>query len=143
MAEAEKKVPKVAHDAAELELDIWCETFGHAPEADAREKLLAALMDGRITFDAGAETFAYRLRTPLELENGVRLPEVKVSDITAEKYAAAFKTIKVEATSKTASISMDSILLQASGALNLPLGVVQRIKMRDFSVVQALMGFFE
>ena len=134
--------PKVARDAAELELDIWCETLGVQADAETRAKLLSALMAGRITFDAATETFTYQLRTPLDLLNGVRLPQVTVSDITAQEYADAFKSIKIEAKDKTASVSMDSVLLQASGATKLPLGVVQRIQMRDFSVVQALMGFF-
>jgi hypothetical protein len=143
VSDAVQKVPKVAREAAELEIDIWCEALGHAfDDQDAREKLISALMDGRITFDGAAETFTYKLRTPIELETGVRLPEVKVSDITAKQYADAFKSIKVDAKDRSASVPMDSILLQASGATGLPLGVVQRIKMRDFAIVQALMGFF-
>jgi hypothetical protein len=137
-----KKEPKVARDAAELELDIWCETLEHDPDKEDRATLLSALMAGRITFDAATETFTYALRTPIELETGARLPHVKIADITARQFADAFKSIKVNATDKTASVSMDAILLQLSAASGIALGVVERVKNRDFSVLQALIGFF-
>ncbi len=136
--------PKVARDAAELELGIWVETLGSEPDAESREKLIAMVMDGRIDFDAASETFTYRLRSPVALENGTKLAEVKVADITVRQFADAYKSIKVTAgAAKEASVSMDSVLLQLSAATGQPFGVVERLKNRDFTMLQALMGFFE
>jgi hypothetical protein len=135
--------PKIARDAAELEIDIWCETLEYKPSAEDREKLLTAYMAGRVSFDPAKENFSYRLRVPVELENHTLLSEVKVTDVTAQQFANAYNSIKVDTKGeRTASVPMESILRQASDATGLALGVVQRILSRDFSVIQLLMGFF-
>jgi hypothetical protein len=134
--------PKMVREAAEAELNSWCESLGVKVNNEDREKLLSALMFGRIIFDPKTEEFLYSLRTSVKLENGEMLTSVKIADITAKEFADAYKTIKMSAGDRTASVSMDSVLMQLSAASGLPLGVVQRIKNRDFTVLQVLSSFF-
>jgi hypothetical protein len=91
-------------------------------------------MAGRITFDPATESFTYALRVPMDLENGVRMPTVKIADCAVQQFADSFKGIT------TASI--DLLIRQLSVMTGIAVGVVGRIKSKDFNVLQALMGFF-
>jgi hypothetical protein len=126
--------PKVARDAAELEVGLWEEAMEKPLPADDKEKVIGALMAGRITFDSSKESFAYRLRVPLELKNGERVVEVNVRDADVQSFADSFKGVT--------SASLDVLMRQLSVMSEVPLGVVGRIKSKDFNVLQALMGFF-
>jgi predicted DNA-binding antitoxin AbrB/MazE fold protein len=150
MPDTAEKIPKVARDQAELEVDLMLEALGvDAPEAASRETLILAAMDGRITFDAVSEQGVYKLARPVALANGQKLSEVNFHEPDGEElqYVYAGQRVEVNAKTETAYVDVGQNAKMTTRFLtkisNIPLGVAQRMKARDLGVMEAIAGFFQ
>jgi len=150
MSDPAVKTPKVARDAAELEVDLMLEALGvDAPEAAARETLIVACMDGRITFDSVSEQGIYRLARPVALANGEKLTQVSFHEPNGEElqYVYAGQRMEVNAKSETAFVDLgqnaNMTIRFLTKISKMPLGVAERMKARDLTVIEAIAGFFQ
>lgn len=124
--------PAIAREAAEAMVKDWELELGATLEDDSRERIVRAVMAGRLDWSGSA--FTYRLVSPIKLESGdvlkvLRLEEPQVGQI------------RDSAKGKRESVDM-SIHLIAS-LTGQPLGVIERLKERDFTAVAEILGFFE
>ena len=123
----------VCRESAESEVQLWAEHFGVTLDLPDRERIVRAVMDGRLSFDDVAETFIYRLRKPVTLENGDTLSELRINEPSTGKIRDANKITKDEF-----EVSV-RLLSYVTGH---PLGIIDRICMRDLTTTGTLFGFF-
>jgi len=134
----------IAREAALAEVQGWAEHFGQTPDAGEHESLLRAMQGGRITFNAEREEFTYALLKPVALDNGESLTTLTVSEPTAGQYASAFRVLKVRQDGGAAVGELDLMgtVKQVASCTGKPYSVIERVRKRDFDVLQALIGFF-
>ncbi len=125
--------PVVARDVAEKEIESWCEQLECVLEDLVKEKLVMAVMAGRVAFDSESETFTVRLRTPLTLKNGDILGELKIEGFTFLQQQEATKG--TEDPSEVSSRMLSMVTGQSSGVLD-------RLQSKDITTAVAFMGFF-
>jgi hypothetical protein len=114
-------------------LNDWMESLGYnLDEGDEKEKILSAIQEGRLDFDADKEEFSYTLRKPIVLENGQTVAQVKIYEPEALAVQTAGK-LKNE---------MEMTIRLLSSITGQPLGVINRLKLRDMTLMGHLIGFF-
>ena len=69
---------KIYREAAEEEVQGWCELFEITIDLGTREKIVRALMAGRIMYDGKEESFTVHLRKPIQLESGDVIETLKL-----------------------------------------------------------------
>jgi hypothetical protein len=139
----------IAADVAAKQLAAMEREF-ETPIVDkgARDFLIQAILRGRVDFDADAATVTYRLRMPVELENGATLSELAFREPTGaeqERINRGF-SMKRDGDNNTILDIGDThaqLLRQISVICGKPAGIVGRIKRRDWNVLQAISGFFQ
>jgi asparagine N-glycosylation enzyme membrane subunit Stt3 len=122
----------VSPEAAQAELARIEEDFDRELDADSRDVLLRALRAGLLEWDAAENQFRYRLRRPVVLDNGEQITTMSLSEpsVLQVKKATAIKD-ELEQTVKLISYMAD-----------VPVGYIDRIRMRDMTVLGVLVGFF-
>jgi hypothetical protein len=145
-----EKTPKVAREVAELEIDLMLEALGvTTPDADARETLILAAMDGRVTFDPASEQGVYKLARPVALANGEKLAQVSFHEPDGEElqYISMGQRVDVDGVKRTGSIDIGQSTRMTIRFLtkvsNVPLGVAERMKARDLAFIEVITGFFQ
>lgn len=123
---------KICREAAEEEVQGWCETFGATPDLDSREKLVQSLMSGRIMFDVDSGAFTIQLRKPIQLENGKTIDSLKIDEPDFDQLGKATKT-KNEVEQAKFLISY----ITGHGV-----GVIGRLKARDLALCGSVLDFF-
>jgi hypothetical protein len=119
-------------EKAQTTLAEWTQLFGADIDDDSRGILLRGIASGRLTFDWDAEKFAVKLIQPIELQNGDRVESITIAEPAVEQ---------IKASNNTADDFMMtlSVLSAVSGQ---PLGVINRLKMRDISLAGSVLAFF-
>lgn len=125
-------MPAIALEVAEGMVSEWEVCLGAKLEAKPRARIVAAVSGGRLDFDG--EAFAYDLAAPLKLENGTFLARIKIREPAAGELRDAARGGRDE---------MATALSLISSLSGEPLGVIERLKQRDFLLVAEVLGFFE
>ncbi len=123
----------IARDAAEEEVQGWCERFKVTLDLGSRERIVTALMDGRITFDEKAEAFTVQLRKPIHLDNGETVESLKIEEPDTRQLREASK-VKDE---------FEMSLRLLSSITGQPLGVLDRLKQKDLLLAGGMVSFFD
>jgi hypothetical protein len=122
---------KIAPEVAESLVSEWSEALGASLALDSRSRLVRAVVAGRLDFDG--ERFTYGLLSPIALENGTTVGEIVISEPT---------TAQLRDMSKGGGDAVTQSTRLLSAITGNPLGVVERIKMRDAQTLGAIMDFF-
>ncbi|MDC7125778.1 MAG: hypothetical protein PQJ46_09430 [Spirochaetales bacterium] len=141
-------MPVIEKAAALIELEAIEEIFDVKYDEDDKSKILQAVMDGRFTTDAQAETVCYQLIKSIEQKNGdtkenliFRTPSV--SDI---EYINKGFTMKVDKSGNT-EMDMGALSERTKRAVlrlsGIPLGLFERISRKDMRVFTGLFNFFD
>jgi len=121
--------PVIAREVAESMVALWAARLDVDEPPSAH--VLRAIMSGRLDYsDAG---FRLRLSAPVELDSGAKLDEVTIREPSGRE---------LRETSRSNRDEMDTTLRLLAELSGQPLGVVERIKMRDLTVLGELLGFF-
>ncbi len=121
----------IAREAAEEEVQGWCDRFDTALSPESSEKLIRIVMRGRITLDEKTESFTLKLRSPIQLDNGETVNELTLREPRARQARDVGKGGDVEMVLK--------VLSSVSGQ---PLGVIDRLGMKDLVIAGELFNFF-
>ncbi len=125
----------IAEDQARAEILLWQEALEVELKELEIKAILPAVMRGRVVFDEDKEIFTITLKSPIELENGSILKELKLREPTAGELQEANKN---KADSLTLAIRLYSKLAGQ------PIGVISRMKQKDMMVVgEFFTSFFE
>jgi hypothetical protein len=138
--------PKIAREVAEAQLSEMLEGFGAETDSVNTDILLKAVMDGRISFDAGKQEITYALARPLDLKNGTRFEEIALHEATSEDLEYINKGMMVEVgKDSTASVNLASDYAKTTRMIiklgSVATGVATRIWKRDMVVLGALASF--
>lgn len=122
----------IAEEQARKEIAEWADFFEAELTEDDIKTLLPAVMRGRVVFEEDSETFIIDLKSPITLKTGeeitqftMREPETKELQ-DSEKYKN----------------DMAKTVFLYSALSGQPLGVVQRLKQRDFITLSGVFSFF-
>ncbi len=119
----------IAPAAAEAMVAGWAEALGVKPENP--EALVRAVEAGRL--DWSGDSFLYLLAAPVKLENSTMLESITISEPTCAQLRDA---------AKGKAGDMDTAIRLISSLSSQPVGVIERIKQRDFTLLAELVGFF-
>ena len=122
----------IAEEAAEEEVQGWCDNFEVTLDIGSRERIVRAVMAGRITFDGQAETFDIQLRKPIDLDNGESVTSIKLKEPDTRNLRDANK----------AKDDFEMTLRLLSCVSGHPLGVMERIKQKDLILAGEMFNFF-
>lgn len=123
---------KIAPEAAKAEIEGIEKHFGAKLKEEDRALLERMVAEGRISFDSGKETFAYRLRVPVECKS------ITVTDITLKEPTGG----QLRDMGKAGRTDLDASLALLTYITGQTLVVVEALKQRDLLVLTALLGFF-
>ena len=123
---------KICREAAEEEVQGWCERFEVTPDLETREKIVRALMAGRIMYDGKEESFTVHLRKPIQLANGQTIDSLRLIEPNAGQIREANK-VKDE---------LEMVLRLLSSVTDHPLGVLDRLRQKDLVLVGGVFNFF-
>jgi hypothetical protein len=128
MANIEKK-------AAEQELNKMLK-FWRIENIDPsfKNKLISGIMDGRITLNEETETMIIELIKPVQLENGSAIDRLEIKEPDVRQME------NLDKMDRSKEFEMTAFMI--SLMTGQPVGVIERLKSRDFSTVGALVGFF-
>lgn len=124
--------PKIAREVAEAEVSRWVQCMEASLAVADREKVVLAVMAGRVSLNAETETFTLHLRKPLRLENGSSLAELMIQPPTFRQSLDAARG-KTEA--ETALNMVGAVTGQATG-------VIERLPQKEINLAGVLIGFF-
>lgn len=97
-----------------------------------KEKIVNCIMRGRLTFDEKSETFKYKLRKPVAKENGELIEGIVLKEPSSQALIS----------SKKDTNEMQLTMKMLSNSSGLPIGVIERIGMKDITVLGCIMVFF-
>lgn len=123
----------MAEEAARDEISLWADHFEVELSEVEIKSILPTVMRGRITFDESKESFTITLKSPINLENGQIVNAIEIREPTAAELQEANRN---KADEMTLAIKLYSKL---SGQ---PMGVIQRIKQKDFIAIGEVFGSF-
>ena len=124
--------PKIAREVAETEVALWAEALGATIDLEMRERIVVAVMAGRVTFDDKAERFAYHLRKPLRLENGTIVEALTIGEANGAQLLSAGR----------AKDGISQTLALLAAVSEQPIGIVERLGQKDIMVASGLLSFF-
>lgn len=102
-----------------------------------------AVRRGLVEYDDGARVFRVKLRHPVTLENGETLSILEIRALTAGEVKAAQRgRLRANARGDT-EIDPEIVYRMISTMTGHPLGVIERLDGRDFSVCASAIGFFQ
>lgn len=103
-------------------------------DPDLKPKLISAIMDDRVILIEDTETINIELIKPITLENGNTISKLEIREPDVKKMETLDKM------DRTQQFEMTAFMI--SLMTDQPVGVIERLKSRDFSAVGALTGFF-
>ena len=118
----------IEQSAALEELQLIEDDLGVTIDEDNRKRVARAIGRGLITYADGE--FELKLVAPIALENGKTVDKITVAEPTAEQIKRA--------TGDELTMSI-KLIAAISGQ---PVGVIDRMKMRDLTNAGALLAFF-
>lgn len=124
--------PVMDKQTATNEIEGWIAWAEGVRSQEIIDTLLPAVMRGRVSLDENNGTFAVKLRSPVKLETGEEVASISIREPTA----AEMKT----AGGRTEHLDFLTRLISALSGQ--PLGVVERIKMKDLNVIAGIVSFF-
>ena len=124
--------PVMDKQTATNEIEGWIEWAEGVRSAEIVDTLLPAVMRGRVSLDENDDTFTIRLRSPVKLETGEVVESVQIREPTAAEMKKAGGRAD----------HVDFLTRLISALSGQPLGVVERIKMKDLNVVASIVSFF-
>ncbi len=107
-------------------------TFDAVLEPDTSAKLTRVVQSGRLSLDEGTSTFTLKLRTPIQLENGESVLELKLREPTTKEVRGVDKNVG----------DVAQVIRILSAVTGQPLGVIDRLKLKDLIVCGELFNFF-
>lgn len=125
--------PKVAREVAEKEVEGWCDQLECVLDDGVGDRLALAVMAGRLSLDAESEVFTLKLRSPLTLENGDILGELKIQGPTFRQQQDATKG--TEDVNEISGRMLSMVTEQ-------PSGILDRLQMKDVNTAVTLVSFF-
>jgi len=126
--------PKIAREVAEAEVQRWCERFDASLDLADRERIVRVLMAGRLSLDESKDEFCYRLRSPVTLENGSKLEELRIGEPSTGMVRDANRTGGKD--------EFEVSLRLLSYVTHQALGVLDRIGQKDLTSLGMLFNFF-
>lgn len=124
--------PVMDKQTATNEIEGWIAWAEGVRSQEIIDTLLPAVMRGRVSLDENNDTFTVKLRSPVKLETGEEVASIAIREPTA----AEMKT----AGGRTEHLDFLTRLISALSGQ--PLGVVERIKMKDLNVIAGIVSFF-
>lgn len=116
-------------------LDFWEIEIDNSEESRGnKEKVINAIKRGRLTFDEEKEVFKYKLRKPVEQENKDFLNELVLREPIARELTSSSEKNQDNVFKMTVKL--------ISNSSGIPIGIVERIGMKDLTVIGSLMAFF-
>jgi hypothetical protein len=126
---------KIEKRAAEQELNRMLK-FWRVENIDPsfKNKLISAISDGRITLKEDDEIMIIELIKPVQLENGSTIDRLEIKEPDVRQME------NLDKMDRSKEFEMTAFMI--SLMTGQPVGVIERLKSRDFSTVGALVGFF-
>jgi hypothetical protein len=119
-------------EKAQATLAEWTQLFGSELDEDTRGIILRGIASRRLSFDWDSEKFNVKLIQAVELQNGEKVESISITEPTVDQMRSA-NMVKDDFAATLA------VLSSASGQ---PLGVINRLKMRDISLAGSVLAFF-
>jgi len=140
-----KEIVLNEEDAA-LELESICEELGIEPKGKNYQSFLELVQQGRLMLDKKG-LVVFTLEKPVESESGsIVLSELKFKEPNASELQRAMKGIKMTAQGDVitmdASDSTQKTINLTSALTGEGIGIIGKIKARDFEVLSAITSFF-
>lgn len=144
---------KVSQDVAEQTVAEMEEEFGALGDENSRAVVLDAAMRGLITWDSENATVTYTLQRPIEVEEEQPVASLTFEEPNVEEIEKINRGIQVHTDSNGNAVMDLSIQTQQTKKIVSVLGVTQRgdkipgtllnrMKRRDWGVLEALAAFF-
>lgn len=134
----------MAPEVAEQEYQRMVRCFGVDVDPDSKAAIIDAIERGLITFDDEAEEVSYKLQRPVSA--GETLTVVKMHELTAAELEYVNKGFVVEGSGSSIRADASAVytktirtIVKMSGCA---LAAANKIKKRDFVILQALANFF-
>ncbi len=113
-----------------------------------KDLIIGAISYGRLLFDEDTEEFLYTLRNPIDVDvnEGMQIREFKLVQPTAAELRNTLKGVKSQNDINgfyNSAINKLCKTLRTVDNKIVPLYVVDRIKRKDFTIIQAINNFFE
>lgn len=126
----------ISKEQAEQEFKNICEYWDIDIDNDdesitTKEKVVSAIMRGKLNFNEKEESFTYKLRKPLELANKEIINELTLFEPETQALLSL---------ANQSDLQM-SIRMIANSSKQ-PIGVIERLKMKDITILGSLMAFF-
>lgn len=128
----------LSREVAEKEFQDIVDFWDLIPAKDSadselsNEKIIRAIMQGRLTLNKEEKTFKYTLTAPIFCEN-----DKTISHITLKEVGAASLPDDLDKLS-----SIRAAIKVLSHAAELPVGVLERLNNRDINILALLLSFF-
>jgi hypothetical protein len=137
---------KVSEDVAEQTVAEMEEEFG-ALDGESRALVLDATQRGLITWDDAEGSLTYTLQKPIEQAEDQPVTSLTFTEPNVEQIEKINKGIQVKTNSQgetvmTAAMQTQQVKRIVSVLSGIPEGLANRMKRRDYAVVEALTGFF-
>lgn len=133
-------------DDARLELAAICEELGIDPQGRNLEAFLELVQCGDLLLDK-EKLVIYNLKKPVLSETGsIVLDKLKFREPTAGELQRALKGIKIDMAGGSSQVDASDTHRKtvnlASALTGTAIGIIEKMKARDFEVVQAITSFF-
>lgn len=129
---------KIEREPAEQELQRILDFFDLSPEGtdweSQKEKLISAIMKGRISLDEEKANIKLTLVCPLELQNGSTISEFVFKEPTAGDLKVMDRYKEGQNMAKTIAL--------ASTITSQPIGIIDRLVVRDLQTVAGIVSLF-
>ena len=122
----------ICREAAAEIVRGWEDHFDTVLSPETSEKLVWTVMKGRLNLDEATSTFTLKLRTAVQLENGKAVDELTIREPTAKEVRGVGRDGGEVA-------QVIRILSAVSGQ---PLGIIERLKLKDLTVCGEIFNFF-
>lgn len=136
----------INEDDAKIELNSICEELGIDPEGKNYDSFLELVQYGDLFLDK-ERLVVYSLKKPVESQEGVIvLDKLKFREPTAGELQRALRGIKIDMAGGSSQVDASDTSRKtvnlASALTGVGIGIIEKMKARDFEVVQAITGFF-
>jgi hypothetical protein len=130
---------------AEIELDRICDDLGIEPAGKNREAFLKLIQEGSLGFIGGQTV--YNLEKPVRSESGeIVLDKLKFSEPDARQLRKSLNGIKVLSSQGTQTLDMGEATMKVinlgSAMTGVGIGILEKMKARDYEVMAAVTSFF-
>jgi len=137
----------VSEDVADEQLEAMEEEFGELGDAASRAVLHDAIQRGLLDLDRDNVSVTYRLQKPISLDDGQTLSELHLTEPDVSQIEQINKGIKLSFdkngnATTDASVQTQQTKRTIAVVAGIPDALLNRVKRRDWAVMEALSGFF-